>query len=128
MTDDGVHSYQSKDEASANSDSECNGKTLRTEYSPTSQMTTGLTCTNPFSMGMDEDWEENSDDTPYQVPWSVRSGSADHTSNSDGLDDHNIWNPMLELFCHADIGLLMEELCWCWGTKLPFIDASNFPA
>ena len=61
-------------------------------------------------MGMDEDWEENSDDTPYQVPWSVGSGSTDHTSNPDGLDDHNIWNPMLELFCHADMGLLVEEL------------------
>ena len=51
MTDDGVHSYKSKDEASENSDSECNGITFRTEYSPTSHMTSGLTCANPFLNG-----------------------------------------------------------------------------
>ena len=105
MTDVVVHSYQSKDEASENSVSECNG-----EYSPASQMTSSLTCTNPVSMGLGEDWEENSDDTSYQVTWSVGSGSTDHISNSDELDGHNIWNPMLELFSYADIGLLMEEL------------------
>ena len=99
MTDDVVHSFQSKDEASENSDSECNSITFRTEYSPTSQMTSGSTCTNPFSMGLDEDLEENSDDTPYQVTWSVGSGSTGHTSNSDELDGHDIRNPMLELFC-----------------------------
>ena len=56
------------------------------------------------------DWEEDSDDTSYQVTWSVGSGSTDHTSNSNELGDHNLLNPMLELFCHADIGLLMEVL------------------
>ena len=49
MTDDVVHSSQS---------SECNGKTFSAEYSPASQMTSGLTCPNPVSIGLDEDEKE----------------------------------------------------------------------
>ena len=32
------------------------------------------------------------------------------TSDPDELAEHNMWNPMLELFCHADIGILLEAL------------------
>ena len=31
-------------------------------------------------------------------------------SDPDELVDHNVWNPMLGLFCHAEIGTFMEAL------------------
>ena len=44
------------------------------------------------------------------MAWSVGSASTDHTSDSDDPAEHNMCNPMLELFCHAEIGILMEPL------------------
>ena len=67
MTDDVVHPCQSEDGASENSVSECNGITFPTEYLHTSKMSNGLTCTKTASMGLDEDWEENSNDTSFQM-------------------------------------------------------------
>ena len=32
------------------------------------------------------------------------------SSDRDEYDGHNIWNPMLELLCHAHIGVFMEAL------------------
>ena len=110
MTDYVVHSCQSKNEDSENNVSESNGMTFPIEYSPTSQMTSCLTGTNPVTIGVDEEWEEDSDDTSYQVIRSVGSEPTNHTSDSNELGDHNLWDPMLELFCHSDIGLLMETL------------------
>ena len=54
MTDDVVHSCQSKNEASENSFSESKDITFSTEYSHTNQMTSCLTGTNPVSIGVDE--------------------------------------------------------------------------
>ena len=31
-------------------------------------------------------------------------------TSSDGLEEHNAWNPMLELLSHAHIGIYMEVL------------------
>ena len=31
-------------------------------------------------------------------------------TSSDELEEHNAWNPMLELVCHAHIGKYMEVL------------------
>ena len=31
-------------------------------------------------------------------------------TSSDGLQEHNAWNPVLELFCHANVGVKMEVL------------------
>ena len=31
-------------------------------------------------------------------------------TSSDELEEHNAWNPMLELVCHAHIGIYMEEM------------------
>ena len=30
------------------------------------------------------------------------------SSDPDELVEHNVWNPMLGLFCHADVGIFME--------------------
>ena len=30
------------------------------------------------------------------------------SSDPDECDEHNIWNPVLELLCHAHIGVFME--------------------
>ena len=32
------------------------------------------------------------------------------SSDPDELVEHNVWNPMLGLFCHADMGIFMEAL------------------
>ena len=44
------------------------------------------------------------------MDWGVGSESTDYTLDSDEPADHNMWNPMLELFCHAEIGILMGAL------------------
>ena len=35
------------------------------------------------------------------------TSSALTFSEADELVEHNVWNPMLGLFCHADIGIFM---------------------
>ena len=32
------------------------------------------------------------------------------SSKSDEFDEHNIWNPMLRLLCHAHVGVPLEQL------------------
>ena len=88
--------------------SENDNMTFLTRYSPAGHTTRCVTSTNPAPIGACEDWGE----IPYgsQVDWLVSSESTDHTSDSDDPAEHNMWNPMLELFCHAEIGILMEAL------------------
>ena len=81
-----------------------------TEYLPAGQVTRCLTSTNPAPIGVSEDWVEITHGTSYKVAWSVGSESTDHTSDPDELAEHNMWHPMLEPLCHADIGILMEAL------------------
>ena len=84
--------------------------TFLTGDSPAGQLTHCLTSTNPTPIGASEDWGEIPDRTLRQVDWSVGFESTDHTSDTDDPTAHNMWNPMLELFCHAEIGILMEAL------------------
>ena len=79
------------------------------EYLSAGQVTHGLNKTLT-PIGVSEDWGEISDGTSYRVAWPGGSESTNHSSNPDELAEHNMWNPMLELFCHADIGKPMEEL------------------
>ena len=54
---------------------------------------------------------EDCEDISYGTsPWAGGSESTSDTSDPDELDEHNMWHPMLELFCHADIGKLVEAL------------------
>ena len=42
--------------------------------------------------------------------WMSRTPRPRSLSDPDEYDEHNIWNPMLELLCHAHIGVFMEAL------------------
>ena len=84
--------------------------TSLTGYSPAGQVMRCLTSPSPTPIGTSEDWGGILCGTSSQVDWSVGSASTDHTSDSDDPAEHNMWNPMLELFCHAEIGILMVAL------------------
>ena len=84
--------------------------TSLTGYSPAGQVMRCLTSQSPAPIGASEDWGGIRCGTSSQAAWSVGSVSTDHTSDSDDPAEHNMWNPMLELFCHAEIGILMEAL------------------
>ena len=77
--------------------------TFLTGYLSAGQETRCLTSTNLAPIGVSEDWGVIPCGTSSQVDWSVGSESTNPTSDSDELAEHYIWNPMLELFCHAEI-------------------------
>ena len=79
-----------------------------TGYTPAGQVIRCLTSPSPAPVGASEDTGGILCGTSSQVDWSVGSASTNRTSGSGDPAEHDMWNLILELFCHAEIGNLME--------------------